>query len=101
MVTSWPKLGLAVPTSVKDDLYHARDGSNATEARGGVAADSTRNGRAAGRAGRGPGESKRLRCLSHRPPRIGEDGLTIAERFGISESSVSRICAGNRRALTS
>ena len=27
--------------------------------------------------------------------------LTIAERFGISESSVSRICAGNRRALTS
>jgi hypothetical protein len=27
--------------------------------------------------------------------------LTIAERFGISESSVSLICAGNRRALTS
>ena len=27
--------------------------------------------------------------------------LAIAERLGISESSASRICAGNRRALTS
>jgi hypothetical protein len=26
MVTSWPELGLALPTSAKDDLYHARDG---------------------------------------------------------------------------
>jgi hypothetical protein len=37
-------------------------------------------------------------------PELRENGatlLTIAERFGISESSVSRICAGNRRALTS
>src|SRR5258708_38691764 len=106
MVTSWPKLGLALPTSAKGDLYHARDGPNATEERGGVAADSTRNGRAAGRATRGSGESKRLRCLPHRSSHCrggsrasqdaGHPGHQIVGRVDETAEGVTRLRVGRR-----